>query len=187
MIDWTVTHRICGLDELPRRRRDLRFTHILSLLDPDWPDPEPLAHYPAERRMVLRFHDVIGPSLGMNPPEPAHVEALLAFGRSLSDPADLLVHCHAGISRSTAAMAALLAQAHPLADEASVLRHIARIRPQAWPNSKMIAFADDLLGRKGRLNEALAAFYARQLKAMPRLERDLRAGGRGAEVDMAHR
>lgn len=186
MIDWSVTHRICGLEELPERH-EARFSHILSILDPEWPDPEELSHYPSEQRLILRFHDIIEPLPDMIEPEPGHVEALLEFGRTISDPADLLVHCHAGISRSTAATVALLLQAHPLAEDAAVLAHIGRIRPQAWPNSRMIGFIDTLLRRGGSLVAALPPFYARQLAAMPHFARHLREGGRGAEVDMAAR
>jgi predicted protein tyrosine phosphatase len=58
-----------------------------------------------------------------------------AFGRGLSevphDDAHLLVHCHAGISRSTAAMAAGLTQALPDTPADGIFEVVLRIRPQA--------------------------------------------------------
>jgi predicted protein tyrosine phosphatase len=45
----------------------------------------------------------------------------------------LLVHCHAGVSRSTAAMATLLAEARPDWDEHSVFAHIARSARKPGP------------------------------------------------------
>jgi predicted protein tyrosine phosphatase len=184
MIRWKIGHTICGIDELPNHRAR-GVTHLLSILDPDYPDP--LTDYPAHQRLTLRFHDAVGPGPGLVPPNREHVEELLAFGRTLpgGDPSHLLVHCHAGVSRSTAAMAGLLLQAHPEASEDALLRHISLIRRQAWPNSIMIGHVDDILGREGRLVTALRRFYGRKLRTSPELEEELRSFGRGAEIDMA--
>jgi predicted protein tyrosine phosphatase len=124
-------------------------------------------------------------------PEMVHMEAILAFGGSISRATDeqshLLVHCHMGVSRSTAAMAAILAQADPTLDEDRLFKDLATLRPQIWPNSVMVAHADELLGRGGRLTEALRRLYGRQLTARPHMAEYLRQNGRGREVDMAVR
>lgn len=186
MIDWTVRQTICGLSELPALS-EAGITHLLSIIDPITPEPGEFDAAPPQARLTLRFHDIIAPEPGLAPPEAEHIEALLAFGRTLpdSDPAHLLVHCHMGVSRSTAAMAALLVEAHPDATGEAVLAHLTRIRPQAWPNSRMIAFADDQLGRGGLLLQALARLYRRQLQRYPHFAEGLRSGGRGVEVEMA--
>jgi predicted protein tyrosine phosphatase len=186
MIDWRVRQTICGLRELPDACT-AEVTHLLSILDPDHPEPDDLGPAPGRERLTLRFHDVIVPSPGFVTPEPTHVETLLAFGRKLSadDTAHLLVHCHAGVSRSTAAMTALLAQAHPDAAEADILEHVRSIRAQAWPNSLMIAFADRQLGRGGRLYAALRPYYAAQLERFPHVADMMVESGRGGEIDMA--
>jgi predicted protein tyrosine phosphatase len=80
---------------------------------------------------------------------------------------------------------ALLAQAFAEQDEAALFRHIADIRPQAWPNSRMIGFADAQLGREGRLLAGLKGHYARRLASEPQLGPAMQAGGRGAEVSSA--
>ncbi|MGZ8896654.1 MAG: tyrosine phosphatase family protein [Candidatus Aminicenantales bacterium] len=190
MVDKWVRHTICGLEELPGHGR-AGVTHLLSLLDPDAPEPGfPELSAPL-RRLTLRFHDVIAPSFPLVAPEPAHVEALLAFGRTLPGTASdtglahLLVHCHMGVSRSTAAMAALLAQAHPELPEESIMARIAEIRPQAWPNSRLVRFADAQLGRDGRLVAALGWLYARQLARHPYFAEGLRNGGRAEEMELA--
>lgn len=186
MIDWQVRHTICGLQELGDHR-SAGVTHLLSILDPEAPEPSQFAFYPALERLTLRFHDIILPHPDYVMPQRPDVEALLAFGRSLpdADPAHLLVHCHMGISRSTAAAAAMLLQAHPKSDEDEVLDHIQSMRPKAWPNSVMIGHADALLGREGRLLAALGRLYRRQLEAHPRFAEPLRTGGRLAELEMA--
>lgn len=182
---------ICGLEEL-EQHTSRAVTHVLSIVDPDCPDPAAFRAYQSHHRTILRFHDIIEPFAGHVLPEPGDVEAILTFGEQLGrgaaargEAGHLLVHCHAGISRSTAAMAMLLAQVHPREDEDTIFTRIERIRPQAWPNSRMIGFADHLLGRNGRLDAALARLYARQLAVRPDLDETMRRHGRGREVDMA--
>jgi predicted protein tyrosine phosphatase len=180
---------ICGLSELDHHRTR-GVTHVLSILDPDWPDPEPFGSYDPHQRTTLRFHDVVEPGPGLVLPRREHVERIVAFGQALREEAaarsdaHLLVHCHMGISRSTAAMATVLAQADPEAEADAIFAHIGAIRPQAWPNSVMIGFADELLDRGGRLTAALARFYARQLARRPETGRELRSIGRAREVEM---
>jgi predicted protein tyrosine phosphatase len=95
------------------------------------------------------------------------------------------VHCHMGVSRSTAAMLALLAQIHPSEAEDRLFARLREIRPQAWPNSLMITYADDLLGRTGRLIAALRRHYAHQLKHEPKFLDWMTRLGRHRELDMA--
>jgi predicted protein tyrosine phosphatase len=143
-------------------------THVLSILDPDWPEPESFWAYDQHHRLTLRFHDAIEAGDELTLPTRDDVEAILEFGRKVSetksDVPHLLVHCHAGVSRS-AAVAILLAQANPQWNENQVFVRLTMLRPNAWPNSLMIAFADHLLARKGRLTSALAKLYAESTKA----------------------
>jgi predicted protein tyrosine phosphatase len=178
---------ICGLEELTLHG-ERGVTHVLSILDPQHPDPEAFLSYGQHHRAVLRFHDAIEPGPGIALPEREHVEAILEFGRSLSHPSasgHLLVHCHAGISRSTAAMAMMMAQREPGRDEGELFESLVEIRPKAWPNSRMVAFADELLGRGGRFTQALGPLYRRQLEAYPHIRDFMLANARGHEVALA--
>ena len=180
---------ICGLQELASFR-DAAVTHVLSILDPLHPEPADFAAYGPHERLTLRFDDIIEPTPGMMLPEREHVEALLRFGEGLAaetgDPLrHLLIHCHAGISRSTASMVTLIAEARPAADEDAIFAHIRDIRPQAWPNSRMIGMADELLGRSGRLTAALKRHYGEQIRLRPDLPEMIERVGRGREVRMA--
>jgi predicted protein tyrosine phosphatase len=177
------TLTICGLDELDDHS-DRGVTHVLSILDPQWPEPPAFSTFDAHARATFYFHDAIEPAPGIVLPEKADVEAMLAFARDAGDVSHLLIHCHAGISRSTAAMLMILAQALPDENEHAVVDRLIRIRPQAWPNSRMIAFADELLRRDGRLTTATARIYARQLAARPDLAQAMRQGSRGREVEL---
>jgi predicted protein tyrosine phosphatase len=166
-------------------------THVLSILDPDWAEPADFEAYDPHHRTTLRFHDAIEPGPGLMLPQPDDVRSILDFGRSLTrdavkrEKAHLLVHCHMGISRSTAAMAILMAQSDPEHSEEQIFSQLVGLRPQAWPNSLMVEFADDLLNRGGRLMTGLASLYARQLAKRPETEHFMRTHGRGREVEMA--
>jgi predicted protein tyrosine phosphatase len=174
---------VCGLDEL-----DLHsgrgVTHVLSILDPECPEPEAFEEFDPHFRATLRFHDAIEPESGVVLPQKSDVYAILAFGRDAGDVRHLLIHCHAGISRSTAAMLMILAQAHPRESEDAIVERLAEIRPQAWPNSRMIAFGDELLGRDGRLSAAVAGIYARRLAIAPDLAETMRRLNRAREVEI---
>jgi predicted protein tyrosine phosphatase len=174
---------ICGLDELIGHQ-DRGITHILSILDPDWPDPAVFQAFDPHSRATLRFHDAIEPDPRIVLPQRADVDAILTFGREAAEAGGLLVHCHAGISRSTAATLMILAQAHSHEAEEELADRLLQARPQAWPNSRMIAFADELLDRRGRLTAATSGIYVRQLATRPELAEIMRRGNRAREVEL---
>ena len=187
VIDAPLT--ICGIEELPGHR-DRGVRHVLSILDPERAEPKAFDGYAPHRRLTLRFHDDIEPLPGRATPQDAHVAEILAFGDTLarSGPgAHLLVHCHMGVSRSTAAMLTLMAQAAPRHDAEALFARLVAIRPQAWPNSRMIAFADRLLGRDGTLTAALGRHYARQIAAKADWSVWMADLGRQAEIEMGRR
>jgi predicted protein tyrosine phosphatase len=180
---------ICGIEELAGHC-ETGVSHALSILDPDWPVPEALGAFGEHAKLELRFHDVIEEGVaGARAPREEDVAALLAFGRNLmAEPppeAHLLVHCHAGVSRSTASMALVLAQGLPGADAERVFAEVLRIRPQSWPNLRILELGDVLLGRGGALVEAARGVYRRQLQARPHLADEFRRHGRGREVEAA--
>lgn len=176
-------HTICGVEQLADFSEH-GVTHVLSLLDPAWPEIEAFEGFADHRRTILSFHDIIDPAEGKEMPGRQHVEAILEFGRGLSGPVNLLVHCHMGVSRSTAAMLTILAQAQPEMSESALFSHLREIRPQAWPNSVLIGLADDMLGREGRLVAALREHYAHQLEAEPKYREWMTRLGREREIRM---
>ena len=177
---------ICGIDELEGHGA-LGATHVLSILDPDHPVPEAFGEYGEHDRLELRFNDIIDPTPGMILPGPEHVEATLAFGRSLAaDPqANLIVHCHAGISRSTASMVLILAQALPDEPAETILAMVHGIREKAWPNLRILELGDAMLGRDGTLVSAAYRLYRLQIERRPQLAEMMDAGGRGREIRAA--
>ncbi len=181
---------ICGIDELPAQGRR-HVTHVLSVLDPEYPEIEAFSAYGAHHRTTLRFHDIITPAPDRIMPQPEHVAAVIRFGedfaasRVTGAQAHLLVHCHMGVSRSTAAMLTLMALENPQEDAESLFARLVAVRQQAWPNSCMVAYADDMLGRNGDLVAALRRHYGRQLVAQPQFKDLMVMLGRCAELEMA--
>jgi predicted protein tyrosine phosphatase len=159
---------ICGIPELGEHSA-AGVTHVLSILGPNSPDLPEFDAFAPHRRLILRFHDVIDPQPDQIAPTREDVESMLAFGREISETpeAHLLVHCRAGVSRSTAAAALILLQANPEWSASAALEAIAAIRPHAWPNLLILELGDALLGRNGEIAAAASAIYRRVLAREP--------------------
>lgn len=179
---------ICGIEELAGHA-ERQVSHVLSILDPGHLEPEAFGDYGEHAKLELRFHDVIEESAGVEAPQPHHLEQVLIFGRDiLRDPEalrHLLVHCHMGVSRSTAAMTLLLAQAQPHTSARDVLHEVLAIRDKAWPNLRMLTYGEELLGRKGEFTDAVGEIYRIQLDRRPQIKDFFQGAGRGREVELA--
>jgi predicted protein tyrosine phosphatase len=178
---------ICGIDELVDYC-DAKVTHVLSILDPATPEPEAFGAYGEHAKLELRFHDVIEENVvGYDSPQAHHIEALLEFGRGLIampvGEGHLLVHCHMGISRSTAAALLLLAEAMPQRPAEDMMAEIANVRSKAWPNLRMVEIGDEMLGLKGELVRAVRDRHHQMARALPQVADYMRDTGRGRELD----
>src|SRR5258706_2289705 len=140
------------LEDAVRRHRP---SHLLTLLD------EPFVQTPRtihpDRHLRLRMHDIVEPVDGGVVPESGHVAELIAFGKTWGRTDPLLVHCWAGISRSTAAAYILLCDLHGPGEEARIAQGLRFLAPHAQPNRLLIRHADLLLDRNGRMIAALEA------------------------------
>jgi len=179
---------ICGITELGEHSA-AGATHVLSILGPNSPDPPEFAEFVPHRRLVLRFHDVIEPLPDQIAPTRADVERLLVFGREVGETPDahLLVHCRAGVSRSTAAATLIMMQANPEWPASAALEAVAALRPRAWPNLRILEFGDALLGRNGEIVAAVGAIYRIVLARDPEFGEQMIDAGRGREVSVALR
>jgi predicted protein tyrosine phosphatase len=176
---------VCGIDELAGHC-EVGVSHVLSILDPGFPEPPAFGSYGEHRRLELRFHDIIDEMPGMLPPRQDDVASVLAFGRDLlaepREQAHLLVHCHAGISRSTASMMLILAQARPDVSARDIVSQVVQIRPRAWPNLRILEFGDTLLGRKGDLVAAAHERYRAVVEQRPEWRQFMLDSGRAREI-----
>ncbi|HYN38991.1 MAG TPA: protein-tyrosine-phosphatase [Rhodospirillales bacterium] len=181
LLPYAIT--ICGLSELPTYA-GTGISHVVSILDPVWPDPAEFDSWQAHRRVVWRFDDVVEANSGYSAPTRGDVEAIIALGLELAaEPAThLLIHCHAGVSRSTATAVILMAQHNP-GREADVFAELTRVRPRSWPNALMLKFADEQLGRSGALVDALTDHQRRIARAFPEFAELLARHGRAHEIE----
>jgi predicted protein tyrosine phosphatase len=179
---------ICGILELGEHSA-AGVTHVLSILGPNGHDPPELAEFAPHRRLVLRFHDVIEPLPDQIAPTRADVERLLVFGRVVGETPDahLLVHCRAGVSRSTAAATLIMMQANPELPASAALEAVAALRPRAWPNLLMLEFGDAVLGRNGEIVAAVGAIYRHVLARDPEFGEQMINADRRREVSVALR
>lgn len=131
-------------------------SHVVTLLAPDIAPP----HCPGiapQRHLRLGFNDIVAPMAGFIAPDRGAVQAILDFGAAWDRAAPLLIHCSAGISRSTAAAYILAcARTTPGGEDKCAVR-LRAAAPSATPNSLMVALADQILGRAGRMTRAIQA------------------------------
>ena len=178
--DLAVT--VCGIPELPQHvARGV--THVLSIIDTHEPRPPALDDYLKIDHELIRFDDIVAEYPGFIACTPAHIEQVLAFGERIhaSPGSHALIHCHAGISRSTAAAGIIMCQHAPGREEEAFLK-ILSLRKHGWPNTRMVEFADNLLKRDGALLRGLQAYRLALLKEKPHLSDVIRNIGRGHEL-----
>jgi len=109
------------------------------------------------RHLRLTMNDVVDPSMDAFAPSERHVLDLLAFTRQWRAEAPMLVHCWAGISRSMAATFTILCDRLGSDCELEIARALRRRAPHADPNRLFVRIADKILGRSGRMIEAVDA------------------------------
>jgi len=145
---------VCSLARLHETVEDTGARHVVSLLGDEAKIERPTAIV-AENHLWLRLHDISDPLDGYIIPDEEHIADLLKFVRRWDRRAPLVVHCYAGISRSTASAFASVCALNPDRDEASIAHALRRASPTATPNIRIVSLADRLLGRKGRMIAAI--------------------------------
>ena len=126
---------------------------LLTLLSPGHPETDWSA-LACDRHLRLAFHDIAEPMPGLTAPDRDLIQAVLDFGRNSERQCALLIHCWAGISRSSAAAFAIACDRNP-GLEHDIAVELRRRAPSATPNRLMVRLADDLLQRDGRMIEAI--------------------------------
>ena len=107
--------------------------------------------------LKIACNDIDRPIAGLVAPDAPHIERLIAFSRHWNRQGPLVVHCWAGISRSTAVAFAVVCALNPDTPEAVIARDLRAASPTANPNRLLIELADTALGRNGRMVSAVAA------------------------------
>jgi predicted protein tyrosine phosphatase len=107
--------------------------------------------------LILQMDDISDPIDGYTPPADHHVTELIAFVRAWDRAAPLVIHCYAGISRSTAGAFVTVCALNPDRDERTIARDLRLASPSATPNIRIVTIADRMLDRRGRMVEAITA------------------------------
>ena len=140
---------ICNRSRAARiKRRD--WSGVLTFADPSQREVLRFHKWPHPEHQVIRCEDLDEPTAGFVTPTVDQVERVIEFGRKHAT-GRLLIHCNAGISRSTAAGLAILADRLGAGREADALAAMIELRHEGVPNLLMVQYADDLLGRSGAL------------------------------------
>jgi predicted protein tyrosine phosphatase len=145
---------VCPLSRVAELVALHRPARVISLLDPDTVFPELGPSY-ADRHLRLRFHDITLPRENYTMPQAEHVAELLGFVATCDPAHSVLIHCYAGISRSTAAAYIASCAARPDADEHALAVTLRQTAPLSRPNGALVALADSILGRGGRMNAGI--------------------------------
>lgn len=112
----------------------------------------------ANRHLLLSMNDISFAGTGdLVAPQETHVRDIIDFARSWDRTAPLLIHCWMGVSRSPAAALIAALAVHPEEDDMVLVRRLRAASPYATPNTRLVRIGDEVLGRKGRLVDAVKA------------------------------
>jgi len=145
---------VCGLRHIPDVLRLTGASHLISTINADLAPATPTG-LTAERHLKLNMHDIIEPCEGATAPAEEHVGELIAFVETWGREAPLLIHCYAGLSRSTAAAFITLCAINPDAPERAIAAALRRASDTAVPNRRFVGIADRYMRRGGRMLAAL--------------------------------
>ena len=145
---------VCSLARLHATVRETGASHVVTLLkDTDLVErPGGIA---SNNHLILGMDDITNPLEGYVAPADEHVTRLIAFVRGWDRAAPMVMHCYAGISRSTASAYVAVCALNPQRDELAIAHELRRLSPTASPNARIVLLADRALGRGGRMAAAI--------------------------------
>ncbi len=146
---------VCALSKVPDTVRAVGAKSLVTLINASTVVPRPPEIAP-DRHLFVGMSDITEHMDGQILPESAHVAQLLTFIRRWDQAEPLVIHCYAGVSRSTAAAYIAYCALHPQACEFETARLLRAMSPSATPNARLVALADAHLRREGRMIAAIA-------------------------------
>ena len=145
---------VCSLAALPETVKATGASHVLTVMARVDQVQRPETVLEANHLRV-QVDDIVEHMDGFVAPSEIHVEKVLNFVRGWDRRAPLVVHCYAGISRSTASAFAAACMLNPHRDVIAIARQIRAASPIAATNRLIVGLADKALGREGRMLRAL--------------------------------
>ena len=147
---------VCSLARLHDTVAETRASHIITLLRLIDRVQRPTSVVESNH-LILGMDDIMTPMDGYTHPAEEHVRDLIEFVQRWDRRAPVVIHCYAGISRSTAGAFITACTLNPGRDEATIARAIRGSSRTAMPNTMLVGHADRILGRKGRMVAAVEA------------------------------
>jgi predicted protein tyrosine phosphatase len=145
---------VCSLAALPATVEATGARHILTVMGNVSKVTRPASVLEANH-LLISMDDITEPAEGFVVPSEVHITQALTFIRGWDRAAPMVIHCYAGISRSTASAFMAACALNPHRDESAIAQQIRAASPCAFPNRLIVTLADRVLGREGRMIRAL--------------------------------
>ncbi|MEA2993232.1 MAG: hypothetical protein QOD40_2152 [Alphaproteobacteria bacterium] len=145
---------VCSLARLHDTVETTGARHVITLLKEISAVRRPAA-VAAENHLHIDVDDISCPIDGYTHPCEEHVARLLRFVKGWDRAAPIVIHCYAGISRSTASAYAAACALNPEREEMAIAWELRRASRTATPNRLIVSLADRILGRDGRMVKAI--------------------------------
>lgn len=166
---------VCSLARLPDVVKEVKASHVVSVINPDMLVERPETIAP-DCHLFLGMNDISMAMPGFDMATEKQVEELIGFVRQWDRKSPMVVHCWAGVSRSTASAYIAACALRPDLSEAQLALDLREASPSATPNRLLVSLADKLLGREGRMSRAIEAIgrgancYEGNVFAMPHID-----------------
>lgn len=148
----TATIVVCPLSQVERLTRQLGVGHILTLLADTTRAVTPDG---VTDHLIVHVDDIVAAADTRILPDVSHVQQVIDFARAWDGATPMLVHCFAGISRSTASAFIVACTAQPDRPEAEIADELRAASATASPNRRFVELADRMLHRQGRMVAAI--------------------------------
>jgi predicted protein tyrosine phosphatase len=147
---------VCSLNLVPSTIERLKPWGLITLLNPESmiDTPEGIA---ADKHLKVGVNDINYGMDGLISPEARHVASIIGHGQAWDFSAPLLIHCWAGVSRSTASAFIISCVTNPSIEPARIASLIRTLSPTATPNRLLTSLADDMLSKGGKMVDAIDA------------------------------
>ena len=130
-----MTILVSPLSRVPEVIAERKPARVISLLDPTMAFPETGPAY-IDKHLRVEVHDIVEAQEGWLHPTEAHIDELLKFIAAWDEKGPILIHCYAGISRSTATAFVTACLHNPDVDEMIIARELRGASPTATPNRR---------------------------------------------------
>tara|TARA_B100000579_G_scaffold17589_1_gene12390 strand:+ start:4806 stop:5312 length:507 start_codon:yes stop_codon:yes gene_type:complete len=147
---------ICGLADIENCVNKYNPDKMLTIINKNF-SPDTPTGIEESRHIKMLIDDISEPRDGFVLPEKHHAQSLLDFTDDWDTNKPLLVHCHMGISRSTATSLGVAAKFDPDNIEL-IIEKLKEIAPHASPNKLMTQYYDEILNLNNRLYSSLNYF-----------------------------